>query len=377
MGASLYRVIAAPFDHVPGHAASWVPSGNLAVVVDPPQPDRAIIDSGNKIVVVVKEIAVDTALDTALDTAVVSAVAQIRAFNRFYTRVIGVLDGGHLGTRFSLVEARLLYELAHEAEQGSPVTDLRRRLHLDAGYLSRILGRLEADGLVRREQDPGDARRQVVALTGAGREAFADLDRRQVASVEDLLNPLSPDRRDALTGAMRTITEVLEPRSGPRGFVLRAPEPGDLGWVVSRHGALYAREYGWDATFEAMVTRIVADYAAGHDPARETGWIAEVDGRPVGSVFCMASDDDPEHTAKLRLLLVEPSARGLGVGAGLVEQCLRFARRSGYTRITLWTNGALHAARRIYQGAGFTLDDETSRHAFGGMQVEQNWSRAL
>lgn len=315
------------------------------------------------------------------DIAVDSTVAQVRAFNRFYTRVIGVLDGEHLGTRFSLVEARLLYELARHAEPGgragTGVSDLRQRLGLDPGYLSRILGRLENDGLVRREQDPVDARRQVVTLTDTGRDAFDDLDRRQVAAVEGLLSPLHPDQRDELTGAMRTITDVLEPRPEPRGFVLRAPEPGDLGWVVSRHGALYAREYGWDATFEALVARIVADYANGHDPARETGWIAEVDGRPVGSVFCVASEDDPEHTAKLRLLLVEPSARGLGVGARLVEQCLRFARRAGYTRITLWTNGTLHAARRIYQGAGFTLDDETTREAFGRVQVEQNWSRAL
>lgn len=301
--------------------------------------------------------------------------AQVRAFNRFYTRVIGILDDGHLGTRFSLIEARLLYELAQHPESG--VTDLRQRLQLDAGYLSRILGRLESDRLLRREQDPADARRQLVALTPDGREAFDDLDRRQVASVEKLLETLPPEQREALTGAMRTITDVLGPRAEPKGFVLRAPEPGDLGWVVSRHGALYAREYGWDATFEAMVARIVADYAADHDPAREIGWIAEVDGRPVGSVFCVASDSDPEHTAKLRLLLVEPSARGLGVGARLVEECLRFARRAGYTRITLWTNGALHAARRIYQGAGFTLDDETTRPAFGGVQVEQNWSRDL
>src|SRR5581483_4807807 len=222
-----------------------------------------------------------------------------------------------------------------------------------------------------------DARRQLVILTGAGQTAFADLDRRQVAAVEDLLRPLRPDQREALTRAMRTITDLLEPRSERRAFVLRPPAPGDLGWVVSRHGALYAREYGWDATFEAMVARIVADYAAGHDPAREAGWIAEVDGQPAGSVFCVASDDDPAHTAKLRLLLVEPSARGLGIGGRLVEECLRFARRAGYTRITLWTNGALHAARRIYTDAGFTLDDETTRVAFGGVQVEQNWSRDL
>jgi DNA-binding MarR family transcriptional regulator/GNAT superfamily N-acetyltransferase len=369
VGASLYRVIAAPSRIL--DIAEQLSVGDRRCATG-----SRILDMSNKIVDVVNDIASN-------GIAINDAVARVRAFNRFYTRVIGVLDGGHLGTPFSLVEARLLYELAHHKDpgggvgDGAGVADLRRRLDLDAGYLSRILGRLESDGLVRREQDPGDARRQLVALTAAGRDAFVDLDRRQVGSVETLLHPLRPERCDALIEAMRTITEVLEPRTEPRGFVLRGPEPGDLGWVVARHGALYAREYGWDATFETMVARIVADYAAGHDPVRESGWIAEVDGRPAGSVFCVASAKDPEHTAKLRLLLVEPSARGLGVGARLVEECLRFARRAGYTRITLWTNGALHAARRIYQGAGFTLDDETTRCAFGGEQVEQNWSRAL
>lgn len=298
--------------------------------------------------------------------------AEVRAFNRFYTRVIGVLDGGHLGTRFSLVEARLLYELAGTAESG--VSDLRQRLDLDAGYLSRILGRLEGDGLVRREQHPGDARRQLVILTGAGQTAFADLDRRQVAAVEDLLRPLRPDQREALTRAMRTITDLLEPRSERRAFVLRPPAPGDLGWVVSRHGALYAREYGWDATFEAMVARIVADYAAGHDPAREAGWIAEVDGERAGCVFCMRKSDS---VAQLRLLLVEPRARGLGVGGRLVGECVSFARRAGYQQMVLWTNDVLTAARRIYQRAGFELAASSPHHSFGHDLVGEDWRLTL
>jgi DNA-binding MarR family transcriptional regulator/predicted N-acetyltransferase YhbS len=305
-------------------------------------------------------------------TARPADVDRVRAFNRFYTRVIGVLDAGLVGTAYSLVEARLLYELAH-APGPTPVTELRRRLDLDPGYLSRLLGRLEGAGLVHRTGDPGDGRRQLAGLTDAGRATFADLDRRQVDSVAALLEPLPPERRAELTRAMAAIERAL---GGPdaRTVVLRPPGPGDLGWVVSRHGAVYAREYGWDATFEAMVARIVANHAAGHDPAREAGWIAEVDGEPVGSVFCMADD---ERTARLRLLLVEPSARGLGVGSRLVEECLRFARRAGYRRITLWTNGALLAARRVYQAAGFTLDREVSRAAFGGVQVEQDWSRDL
>lgn len=309
----------------------------------------------------------------------VNDIARVREFNRFYTRLVGALDGKLVGTRFSLVEARLLYEIAQAGPGGvTGVGELRRRLRLDAGYLSRLLSRLDADGLLHRAPDPADARRLVVSLTGTGWRTFDDLNRRQQDTVGDLLQPLPTDRRAELTAAMDVITDVLEPGRAddrPRGFVLRGLEPGDLGWVVSRHGAIYAQEYGWDTTFEAMTAGIVAEYGRSHDPARESGWIAEVAGRPVGSVFCVDAGDG--RTARLRLLLVEPSARGLGVGARLVEECLRFARRAGYQRITLWTNAALRAARRIYQRAGFTLDDETTREEFGGLQVEQNWSRDL
>lgn len=305
-------------------------------------------------------------------------VAQVRAFNRFYTRVIGVLRAGLLGSPYSLAEVRVLYELDQRAETGIEGSELRRLLDLDAGYLSRILTRFDTNGLVRRQTYRGDARRQLVRLTEAGRVAFAALDKRQVESVRELLAPLSAEQQATLAEAMSTIERTLTGKPADRAFVLRAPAPGDLGWVVARHGALYAEEYGWDASFEALVARIVADYADKHDPAREAVWIAEVNGRPAGSVFCVTDADDPTgRTARLRLLLVEPTARGMGIGDRLVEECIRFARRAGYSRITLWTNSVLHAARRIYQRAGFTLDEERGYRGFGHDLVGQDWSRPL
>lgn len=306
-------------------------------------------------------------------------VAQVRAFNRFYTRVIGVLRAGMLDSPYSLAEVRVLYELAQRAEDGIEGSELRRLLDLDAGYLSRILARFDTGGLIRRDTYRGDARRQLIRLTEAGRVAFTPLDKRQAEAVRDMLAPLSADQRATLTEAMATIERTLSGQAPRRGFVLRAPEPGELGWVVARHGALYAREYGWDASFEALVARIVADYADKHDPAREAAWIAEVDGSsPAGSVFCVTDADDPTgRTARLRLLLVEPTSRGMGIGERLVEECLRFARRADYSRITLWTNSVLTAARRIYQRAGFTLDEEQPYHGFGQDLVGQNWSRPV
>ncbi len=299
-----------------------------------------------------------------------SAVDTVRSFNRFYTRVIGVLGEGLLRSRYSLTEVRVLFELAQRQE--TEVSDLRRTLDLDAGYLSRMLARFEADGLVARRRSSRDARRQTVGLTGTGRATFAELDLLAAGEIQQLLAPLpSHDQRRLIT-AMGTIRQLLEP--APRTFTVRDLKPGDLGWVVQRHGALYADEYGWDASFEALVARIVADFAADHDPDRERGWMAELNGEPVGCVFCMAKD---AQTAQLRLLLVEPSARGLGIGARLVDECLTFARKSGYGRITLWTNDVLTSARHLYQRAGFTLDEEAPNHAFGHDLVSQVWSRPL
>lgn len=301
-----------------------------------------------------------------------SVVARVREFNRFYTRVIGVLQAGLVGTPHSLAEARVLYEVA--GREPVEVAALRRDLDLDSGYLSRILARLAAEDLVVVAPSDADARRRVVRLTDAGAAAFAVLDRGQTEAVERLLEPLTAADRARLVGAMDAIRRALGGAPPPRSYALRPPGPGDLGWVVARHGALYAAEHGWDHRFEALVARIVADYAEHRDPAREAAWIAEVDGAPAGCVFCVAAAPD---TARLRLLLVEPSARGMGIGARLVEECLRFARGAGYRRITLWTNDVLTAARRIYEQAGFRLDDEAPHRGFGRDLIGQNWSRDL
>ena len=303
-------------------------------------------------------------------TAGDAAVATVRAFNRFYTNLIGLLRGKYLDTPYSLTEARVLFELAQR--DASEVTDLRRTVDIDAGYLSRILARFSSAGLSTRQRSAADGRRQVITLTGDGRSVVAGLDARSAAQTRDMLATVHDDDRHRLLNAMHVITDVLAEAPPPRGYVMRAPQAGDMGWVVQRHGAMYAEEFGWDETFEALVARLVADYVDHRDPDREAAWIAEVDGTPAGCVFCMRKDD---RTAQLRMLLVEPWARGLGIGSRLVEEVLRFARRAGYSDITLWTNDVLGSARRIYQRAGFTLDDEARHHSFGKDLVEQNWSR--
>lgn len=304
-----------------------------------------------------------------------AVVDEIRGFNRFYTRVLGLLGPRLAGSRFGLAEARVLFELAHRED--AAVADLRRDLDLDAGYLSRILSAFTADGLVVRTRSKDDGRRQVVHLTADGRIAFAELDRLQAEAIGGLLESIGDAGRHDLVTSMGRIRRVLGGDDGARAHsvVLRAPAPGDLGWVVERHGARYAADYGWDAGFEVLVARIVADFAERGDTAREAAWIAEVDGERVGSVFCTAADQ-PE-TAQLRLLLVEPSARGLGLGTRLVDECLRFAKRAGYARITLWTNDILDAARRIYSRAGFQLDRSEQHHSFGHDLVGEYWSRDL
>lgn len=300
-------------------------------------------------------------------------VDDVRGFNRFYTRVLGLLRPELAGSAFGLTEARVLFEVAHRDDLA--VSDLRRDLDLDAGYLSRILSGFTASGLVAREKSAADGRRQVVRLTAEGRQAFDELDRLQAAAIDTLLAPLDDGQRNQLVGAMGQIRRMLGSETPWTGIVLRPPQPGDLGWVVERHGARYAAEYGWDATFEALVARVVADFAERRDTQREAGWIAELDGDRVGCVFCTAADAD--DTAQLRLLLVDPSARGAGVGTRLVDECLRFARRSGYRRITLWTNDVLVAARRIYERAGFRCDRREPHHSFGHDLVGEYWSRDL
>jgi DNA-binding MarR family transcriptional regulator/N-acetylglutamate synthase-like GNAT family acetyltransferase len=299
-------------------------------------------------------------------------IAAVREFNRFYTNVLGLLREGLLDTPYSLTEARVIFELARA--DNAEVAALRTWLDIDRGYLSRILARFEADGLITRRRSASDGRRQVISLTSRGRSAFRMLDARSTGQISGLLSGRAAADQRKLTAAMASIREIIERPATPPEPALRAPEPGDLGWVIQAHGTLYAREYGWDASFEALVARIVADFAAGHDPQRERAWIAEAGGRLAGCVFCVRKSD---ATAQLRLLLVEPWARGMGIGERLVAECIAFARGRGYAEMVLWTNDILAAARRIYQRAGFVLTEEESHHSFGHDLVGQNWLLAL
>ena len=302
-----------------------------------------------------------------------SLVAAVRSFSRSYTSWIGVLDEGLLDTPYSLTESRVLFELAQR--EATDVTALRRTIGVDGGYLSRILARFAADGLIERERSEADGRRQVVRLTDQGRAAAEMLDRRSRQQLEGLLADLDAEQQRQLAGAMSTVERILA-GGRPDAVTLRPMGSGDYGWVVQRHGVLYASEYRWNESFEALVARIVADYVdqREEDPKRVAAWVAEVDGKPVGSIFCMRKD---ERTAQLRLLLVEPTARGLGVGGRLVDECIRFAREAGYETLVLWTNDVLVEARRIYERAGFTLVEEEPHHSFGHDLVGQNWELAL
>ncbi|MBA9004700.1 bifunctional helix-turn-helix transcriptional regulator/GNAT family N-acetyltransferase [Thermomonospora cellulosilytica] len=299
-------------------------------------------------------------------------IAAVRSFNRCYTRIIGVLGEGLLHTPYSLTEARVIFELGRR--EVAEVAALRRDLDLDPGYLSRMLARFESDGLIVRERAPGDARRQVARLTPAGRDVQEMLDKRAGEDIGALLERVPQTDRARLLTAMRTVQNLLAEPAPRSPVVLRQPRPGDLGWVVQRNGELYAAEYGWDHTYEALVARIVADFAADHDPGRERAWIAELDGERVGAVFCVRRE---ETVAQLRLLLVEPSARGRGVGTRLVDECLRFAAGAGYAEMMLWTNDCLTAARRVYERAGFVLESQEPHHSFGRDLVGQYWRRPL
>ncbi len=299
-------------------------------------------------------------------------VNTVRSFNRFWTKQIGVLGAGLLETQSSLTEARVLFELAQRAV--TAVADLRGELDLDAGYLSRILAHFKTGKLITTEASESDARRQVVRLTAKGRRTFDSLNARSAGEIRSILRRLTEEEQRRLVGAMGSIRRVLEEKPKSSAYVLRPLGPGDLGWVVQRHGALYAQEYAWDETFEALVARIVSDYVEQHDPRKDNAWIAEVDGAPAGCVFCVKKD---AKVAQLRLLLTEPRARGLGVGTRLVAECIRFARRAGYERMVLWTNHPLKAARRIYERAGFELVEEEKHHSFAHDLVGQNFSLTL
>jgi DNA-binding MarR family transcriptional regulator/N-acetylglutamate synthase-like GNAT family acetyltransferase len=300
-------------------------------------------------------------------------VAAVRRFNRFYTRQIGVLGEGYLESPFSLTQVRVLYELAHC--ETTTATDLGKELGLDAGYLSRILRDFKKRGLIDKKPSAADGRQSLIWLTEAGHQAFAPLNTRSRDDIGALLSPLAGAEQEQIVEAMYTIERLLggQPeRKTP--YVLRPPRAGDMGWVVQRHGALYAREYGWDEQFEALVAGIVAKFVEHYDAKRERCWIAERDGEAVGSVFVVKQS---KTVAKLRLLLVDPKARGLGIGAHLVDECIRFARSVGYRKMVLWTNSILYAARHIYQKAGFSLVHSEPYHGFGRDLVGETWERKL
>ena len=300
------------------------------------------------------------------------SVDAVRRFNRFYTRQIGALEEGLLKSPFSLAEARVLYELAQRDQPTA--AELGKDLGLDAGYLSRILRGFEQSGMLDRRPSASDGRQNLLGLTANGREAFCRLDAATRDQIGAMLGALPQGGARRLLDAMRTIETLLGHHQPKVPYLLRPHEPGDLGWIVHRHGALYAREYGFDAQFEALVAEIVAQFGRQYDPSRERCWIAERDGAAVGSVLLVRQTDE---VAKLRLLLVEPEARGFGIGARLVEECERFARSVGYRKITLWTNSVLHAARRIYEQAGYRLVHEEAHHSFGQDLVGETWELAL
>jgi DNA-binding MarR family transcriptional regulator/GNAT superfamily N-acetyltransferase len=314
-----------------------------------------------------------TLKEAALDTRLSQHIQDMRRFNRFYTKQIGVLGDGLLQTPFSLTEARVLYELA--SHETTTATALCAELGLDPGYVSRILRSFKKRGLLDKQPSKLDGRQSVLRLTRKGQASFAILNARSHDEIGALLGTLAPDGQNRLIEAMRTIEGLLGARPEPRvPYLLRQPRPGDMGWVVHRHGVLYAQEYGWDEQFEALVAGIVAEFVGKYDPGRERCWIAEREDETIGSVFLVKKSDT---VAKLRLLLVEPKARGLGIGARLVDECIRFARQTGYHKITLWTNSVLLAARHIYENAGFQKVDAEAHHSFGHDLTGETWELAL
>jgi len=302
-------------------------------------------------------------------------IETFRAFSRFYTRLLGTLNEVLLDTKYSLTEARILYEVA--ATPDLTAATLCERLQLDQGYLSRTLAKLHKSRLIARKAIASDARQTSLNLTRSGHEAFAELNERSNNQVREILEPLSPVARTALLQSMKTIEDTLAPkRTQPRVCVLRTHRPGDMGWVVQRHGVIYHEEYGWDQSFEALVARIAADFIDQYDPTRERCWIAEASGESLGCIFLVKHPEQPD-VARLRLLLVEPTARGLGLGAALVRQCGQFAREAGYRKITLWTNSTLSSARRIYEHEGYCLVNESPHHSFGKDLIGQTWELDL
>lgn len=305
-------------------------------------------------------------MDTKIDV--------VRQFNRFYTKQIGVLSEGLLESPFSLTEARLIYELAHRGS--ATASELANELRLDPGYLSRIVRKFEQRRLIGKKSSEADARQSVLSLTTRGRKEFERLNQLSRNQVEGILNDLTPLDQTRLLGAMRTIEELLGPslRDEKIHYILRPPHAGDMGWVVQSNGSLYAQEYGWDETYEGLVAQIVADFVKNYDSKKERCWIAEKDGENIGCVFLVKESN---QVARLRLLIVDPKARGLGVGKRLVDECTRFARQAGYKKIVLWTNSVLLAARGIYEKAGYQLVKAEKHHRFGHDLIGETWELSL
>jgi DNA-binding MarR family transcriptional regulator/N-acetylglutamate synthase-like GNAT family acetyltransferase len=300
-------------------------------------------------------------------------ISAARAFNRFYTRKLGVLDQHHLKSPLSLSEARVLYELAHGENRAAK--EIGAELGLDAGYLSRIIQKFHEAGLITRNPSASDRRQYRLGLTAKGRQVFAKLDRNSHDDVAEMLSRLSLADARRLIGAMAVIERLLRsPAIAPQPAILRGPRPGDMGWVVQSHGMLYAGEYGFDSAFEALVAEITAKFLTSFDASRERCWIAEIEGAPVGSIFLVRHNDD---VAKLRLLLIDPAGRGQGLGRRLVGECITFARACGYRSITLWTQSILVAARKIYQDAGFVLVASEPHRRFGQSLVGETWELKL
>jgi DNA-binding MarR family transcriptional regulator/GNAT superfamily N-acetyltransferase len=300
-------------------------------------------------------------------------IEAVRRFNRFYTRQIGVLRESWAESPFSLAEVRVLYELAHHDDLTAG--ELGTELGLDRGYLSRILQSFEKRGFVKKTRSEKDARQTHLALTAKGRKVFAPFNNRSQQDVGSMLDALPATDQKILIESMHTIERLLGDKSEPKvPYILRTHHPGDMGWIVHRHGVLYSEEYGWDEQFEALAARITSDFIKNFDPKRERCWIAEREGEIVGSVFLVKKS---KTVAQLRLLLVEPKARGLGIGTRLVEECIRFARQKGYRKIVLWTNDVLKAARRVYEEAGFIMVRDEPHHSFGRDLVGQYWELAL
>lgn len=307
------------------------------------------------------------------DVPTSAPVDALRRFDRFYTRQVGALGEHLLQSPFSLAEARVLYEIANR--ERPTATEIGRELRIDPGYLSRILRQLMNARFVERVKSLEDRRQSVLSLTKKGEKAFSELDSMARDRVSRLLSSISPKKQERLVEAMRTIEQILAPESAkPKSYLLRSAQPGEMGWVISRHGAIYAAEYGWDERFEALVAEIVAEFMSERDPNRERCWIAEMDGEPVGCVFaCRVS----ETIAQLRLLFVEPAFRGLGIGARLIDECIRFTQQTGYQRLRLWTQANLESARRLYEAAGFRIVSKERHRRFGPELTAETWELKL